>query len=103
MDNGGGWEVPLLKLMEDIEGQTAEAMEQMVGGEGFTEMLTRVTENVVALSKIRSDFGDLLLRNLRIAGVADINRLAEQLGRTEDKLELLLQAVQRLEVSGQRT
>jgi hypothetical protein len=103
MDNGGGWEVPLLKLMEDIEGQTAEAMEQMVGGEGFTDMLTRVTENVVALSKIRSDFGDLLLRNLRIAGVADINRLAEQLGRTEDKLELLLQAVQRLEASGQRT
>jgi hypothetical protein len=103
MDNGGGWEVPLLKLMEDIEGQTAEAMEQMVGGQGFTEMLTRVTENVVALSKIRSDFGDLLLRNLRIAGVADINRLAEQLGRTEDKLELLLQSVQRLEASGQRT
>jgi hypothetical protein len=103
MDNGGGWEVPLLKLMEDIEGQTAEAMEQMVAGEGFTEMLTRMTENVVAFSKIRSDFGDLLLRNLRVAGQADIDRLARQLSRTEDKLELLLQAVERLEAPGRRT
>jgi hypothetical protein len=102
MDNGGGWEAPLRQLMEDIEGQTAEAMEQMVAGEAFTELLTRVTENVVAWSKIRSDVGDLLLRNLRIAGHADINRLARQLSRTEDKLELLLQAVERLEAPAQR-
>jgi hypothetical protein len=88
--------------MEDIEGQTAEAMEQMVAGEGFTELLSQVTENLVAWSKIRSDAGDLVLRNLRIAGQADINRLARQLARTEDKLELLLQAVERLEASGQR-
>jgi hypothetical protein len=88
--------------MEEIEGQTAEAMEQMVAGEGFTELLTSVTENVVAWSKIRSDVGDLVLRNLRIAGHADVNRLARQLARTEDKLELLLQAVERLETSGQR-
>jgi hypothetical protein len=87
--------------MEEIEGQTAEAMEQMVAGEGFTELLTSVTENVVAWSKIRSDVGDLVLRNLRIAGHADVNRLARQLARTEDKLELLLQAVERLEASGQ--
>ena len=103
MDNGAGWESPLLRLMEDIEGQTAEAMEELVAGEGFTEMLTRVTENLVAMSKIRSDVGDLLLRNLRVAGQADINRLARQLSRTEDKLELLLQAVERLEASGPRT
>jgi hypothetical protein len=103
MDNGSGWEGPFLRLMEDIEGQTAEAMEELVAGEGFTEMLTRVTENLVAMSKIRSDVGDLLLRNLRVAGQADINRLARQLSRTEDKLELLLQAVERLEASGPRT
>jgi hypothetical protein len=100
--NGAGGENPLRQLMEDIERQTAEAMEQMVGGEGFTELLTTVTENLVAWSKIRSDAGDLALRNLRIAGQADINRLARQLSRTEDKLELLLQAVERLEDSGQR-
>jgi hypothetical protein len=89
--------------MEEVEGQTAVAMEQFVASQGFTEMLTRVTENVVALSKIRADFQDLVLRNLRIAGQADINRLAHQLQRTEDKLELLLQAVERLEASGPRT
>jgi enolase len=89
--------------MEDMEGQTAAAMEQMVAGQGFTDLLSRVTENVVALSKIRSDVGDLVLRNMRIAGRSDINRLARQLSRTEDKLELLLQAVERLEESGQRT
>jgi hypothetical protein len=103
MDNGAGWESSVRQLMEDIEGQTAEAMEELVAGEGFTEILTRVTENVVAMSKIRSDVGDLLLRNLRVAGQADINRLARQLSRTEDKLELLLQAVERLEDSGHRT
>jgi hypothetical protein len=105
MDNGAraGWESSVRQLLEDIEGQTAEAMEEFVAGEGFTEILTRVTENVVAMSKIRSDVGDLLLRNLRVAGQADINRLARQLSRTEDKLELLLQAVERLEDSGHRT
>jgi hypothetical protein len=66
-------------------------------------MLARVTENVVALSKIRADFQDLALRNLRIAGQADINRLARQLTRTEDKLELVLQAIERLEASRPRS
>jgi hypothetical protein len=90
------------RLMEDSEGEAAEAMEQLVAGEGFSELLSRVTENVVAMSKISSDVGDLLLRNMRIAGRSDIDRLARQLARTEDKLELLLQAVERLEASGLR-
>jgi hypothetical protein len=103
MDNGEDWEAPLRQLMEEIEAQTAVAMEQMVAGEGFTELLTSVTENVVAMSKIRADAGDLVLRNMRIAGQADINRLARQIARTEDKLELVLQAVERLEASAQGT
>ena len=103
MDNGDDWEAPLRQLMEDIEAQTAVAMEQLVAGEGFTELLSNVTENVLAMSKIRSDVRDLMLRRMRIAGQADINRLARQLARTEDKLELVLQAVERLEDSGQRT
>jgi hypothetical protein len=89
--------------MEDMEGPTAEAMEQLVAGEGFTELLGSVTENLVAWSKIRADMGDLMLRNLRVAGQADIDRLARQLARTEDKLELVLQAVERLEASEQRS
>jgi hypothetical protein len=85
--------------MEDFEAQSAEAMQQMVAGKGFSELLARVTENVAAVSKLGADFGDLVLRNMRIAGRADINHLARQLARTEDKLELLLQAVERLEDS----
>jgi hypothetical protein len=34
--------------------------------------------------------------NLRLAGRRDITRLGRQLGRTEDKLELVLQEVERL-------
>jgi hypothetical protein len=118
MDNGGGARDglaaerlaapfdegvnPFRRLIEDIEGQTAGAMEQLVAGQGFAELLSRVTENVVALSKITSDMGDLVLRNLRIAGRSDVDRLARQLARTEDKLELLLQAVERLERPGPR-
>jgi hypothetical protein len=95
-------ETHLREVIEELEAQTAEAMEQLVAGEGFSELLSRTTENFVALSKLNSDFWDLVVRNLRIAGRADIDRLARQLGRTEDKLELLLQAVERLEASGPR-
>jgi BMFP domain-containing protein YqiC len=36
------------------------------------------------------------VRNLRLAGRADIDRLGRQLARTEDKLELLLQEIEAL-------
>jgi len=39
---------------------------------------------------------DLVLRNLRVASRQDINRLTRALGRTEDKLEQVLQEVERL-------
>ena len=56
----------------------------------------RSAENVAALTRIGADFGDLVLRNLRLAGRADVTRLARQLHRTEDKLERLLQEVEEL-------
>ena len=37
-----------------------------------------------------------MLRNLRIAGRADVTRLARQLHRTEDKLERVLQEIEAL-------
>ena len=85
------------RLYEDAETQTAKATEQLVAGHGFGELLARMTENLVALSKVGSDMGDLVLRNLRIAGRTDITRLARQLNRTEDKLELLLQRIEELQ------
>ena len=90
------------QMAEAMEAQTAAAMEQLVAGEGFSELLARLTENAVAVSKIGADFWDFIVRNLRIAGRGDIERLARQLGRTEDKLEQLLQAIERLEASSWR-
>ena len=46
---------------------------------------------------------DLIVRNLRLAGRADIDRLGRQLARTEDKLELLLQEIEELRVETQGT
>ncbi len=84
------------RLYEEAEARTAKAVEEVVGREGFGEILARVTDNVVALTRVGNDTWDLLVRNLRLAGRADVNRLARQLARTEDKLELVLQEVEGL-------
>jgi hypothetical protein len=84
------------RLYEEAEARTARAMEELVGRDAFGEVLARVTENVLALAKMGSDAADLVVRNLRVAGRRDITGLARQLARTEDKLELVLQEVERL-------
>ncbi len=84
------------RLYEDSENRTAKAFEELVARDSFGELLARMTENVVALTKIGTDVLDLVLRNLRLAGRQDVTRLARQLARTEDKLELVLQEVERL-------
>ena len=89
----------LRKMAEAFEGRTDTAMEQLVSGEGFSELLVRVTENVLALASINAAIWEQMLRNLRLAGLRDIDRLARQMTRNEDKLELLWQAVERLEAS----
>ena len=83
-------------MSNEAETRTARAMEQAVSRGSFGELLARMTENTVALTKIGTDFFDLMLRNLRLAGRQDVTRLARQLARTEDKLELVLQEVERL-------
>ena len=84
------------RLYEDTENRTAKAFEELVARDSFGELLARMTENVVALTKIGTDVFDLILRNLRLAGRQDVTRLARQLARAEDKLELVLQEVERL-------
>jgi hypothetical protein len=84
------------RLYEEAETKTARAMEELVGRDAFGEILARVTENVLALVKMGNDTADLVVRNLRVAGRRDITGLARQLARTEDKLELVLQEVERL-------
>jgi hypothetical protein len=83
-------------LYEDIESRTAKAFEEAVSTPSFGALLARSAENVAALTRMGSDFADLVLRNLRVAGRIDITRLARQLHRTEDKLERVLQEVERL-------
>jgi hypothetical protein len=87
------------RLYEEAESRTARAFEQLVARDSFGELLAKATENVVGITKITTDVFDLILRNLRLAGRQDIVRLSRQLGRTEDKLEQLLQEVERLQES----
>jgi hypothetical protein len=82
------------ELYEQAEGELAKALEGMVARDSFGVLLAKMTENVVAVSKIVSDAADLALRNLRIAGRQDVVRLSRQLNRSEDKLERLLQEVE---------
>ena len=83
-------------LYEQAESRAAEAFEELVSKPSFGVLLARSAENVAAISRISSDLADLVLRNLRVAGRADVTRLARQLHRTEDKLERLLQEVEEL-------
>jgi hypothetical protein len=83
-------------LYEQAESSTAKALEELVAKPSFGRLLAMSAENVAALTRIGSDIADLTLRNLRIAGRADITRLARQLHRSEDKLERLLQEIEEL-------
>jgi hypothetical protein len=83
-------------LYEQAESQAADALEELVSKPSFAVLLARSAENVAALSRIGADIADLVLRNLRIAGRADVTRLSRQLHRTEDKLERLLQEMEEL-------
>ena len=84
-------EEQLRTLYEQVESQTASALDELVAKPSFGRLLALSGENVAAVARIGSDTADLLLRNLRLAGRADVTRLAAQLHRTEDKLERVLQ------------
>jgi hypothetical protein len=81
---------------EDAEARMAQAVEKIVARPSFGLLLAQVSENLIALTKIASDSADLALSNLRIAGRRDVVRLERQLGRSEDKLEILLQELESL-------
>jgi hypothetical protein len=87
---------PRASLYGQVEAQATSALEELVAKPSFGRLLAMSGENVAALARIGSDAADLVLRNLRIAGRADITRLARQLHRTEDKLERVLQEVEGL-------
>src|SRR3954467_12367841 len=84
------------QALDDAEQRTAGAIEKVVHSNAFGELLARSTENVMGLTRIGFDTFDLVIRNLRIAGRKDVARLGTHLGRTEDKLERVLQEVESL-------
>jgi hypothetical protein len=84
------------KAAEEMEARTAKAAERLVSRDSFGELLARTTENAMAMTKIGFDAMDLVVRNLRLAGRRDVTNLGRQLARTEDKLEMVLQEVERL-------
>jgi hypothetical protein len=83
-------------LFEEAESNTAKAFEELVSKPSFGRLLALSAENTAALTRIAFDTVDLLWRNLRLAGRADIVRLSRQLHRTDDKLERVLQEVETL-------
>ena len=84
------------RLYNEAESAFGKAMEDLVARDSFASLLVRVTENVMGMAQIANSALDLLVRNARVAGRADIVNLARQIGRTEDKLEMVLQEVERL-------
>ena len=84
------------RLYNEAETQMARAMEDLVSRDSFGSLLVRMTENVMGVTQIATGAIDLVVRNLRIAGRPDVTRLARQIARTEDKLEQVLQEVERL-------
>jgi hypothetical protein len=84
------------QLYEQAESRLAKASERLVSRDSFGELLAMVTENLVALTRIGNEAMDAMLRNLRLAGRQDVARLARQIGRTEDKLEQVLQEIERM-------
>ncbi len=84
------------RLFERSEAAAASATEELVQRDSFGELLAKVTENSMAVTKLGFDAMDLVVRNLRLAGRQDVARLGRQLARTEDKLERVLQEVEQL-------
>ena len=83
-------------LFEEAESGAAKAFEELVSKPSFGRLIALSAENTAALTRMAFDGVDLLWRNLRLAGRADIVRLSRQLHRTEDKLERVLQEVEAL-------
>jgi hypothetical protein len=89
-------EAQVRALYEQAESRTAQAFEELVSKPSFGLVMARSAENIAALTRIGADLADGVLRNLRIAGRADVTRLSRQLHRTEDKLERVLQEIEAL-------
>jgi hypothetical protein len=81
---------------EETESTSSRALERLVSGEAFAELLVLTVQNVAGLTKLSFDAADLMIRSMRLAGRADVVRLGRQLARNERKLERVLQEIELL-------
>jgi ubiquinone biosynthesis protein UbiJ len=86
----------LRRTLADAEGRMASSMEQVVGSKGFSQLLSQAAENTAALASINAELWDMVLRNFRMAGRADIHRLGRRVNGLDDKLEMILQELESL-------
>lgn len=82
---------------DDFLSTAAPGLEEVTTSKAFGTMLAQAVGNMVALHRIGNDVLDLAIRNARLAGRADVTSLHKQLARTENKLEHVLEVVERLE------
>lgn len=82
---------------DDFLSTAAPGLEEVTTSKAFGTMLAQAVGNMVALQRIGNDVLDLTIRNVRLAGRADVTSLHKQLARTENKLEHVLEVVERLE------
>jgi outer membrane murein-binding lipoprotein Lpp len=85
------------KLYETLEARVGSALESVVAGNAFAELLATSATNAMGVSKLVNDAVDQAVRATRLAVRQDILGLAKQQARTEDKLERLLQLVEELQ------
>ena len=85
------------KAYEQLEGRLSTALDQLVGTNGFADLLASSATNAMALTRLANGTVDQAVRATRLAARTDVTNLARQLARTEDKLERLLQAVEALQ------
>lgn len=95
--SGNSEDRPLRRTMDDFLAAASPGLEEVVNSEAFGRMLAQTAGNLVALNRLGNDALDLMLRNARVAGRADVTSLHRQLSRNEDKLEMVLETVERLE------
>ncbi len=81
---------------EQFESRLSTAMDQLVGTNGFAELFTTSATTAMALTRMANGAIDQAMRTTRLAVRHDVTSLARQLARTEDKLERVLQMVEKI-------
>ena len=95
--SGTNGDKPYRQYLDDILAAASPGLEEVVNTKAFGHMLSQTAGNLVALHRLGNYALDLVVRKARLAGRSDVTSLHRQLSRNEDKLEMVLETVERLE------